>query len=279
MPLGDKEQGTESRCRSLHRWSYAISRLFGIGQIKYLGHSLHMADELQEIIFLDIETVPAFRTIEEMPEDLRTIWIESFGSKKSRKNPSKDPDPEVKEEKKDDCSYNYNEAGLYAEFGKIICISLGRFEGGTDDSHLKVHSLSAHNEKEILVQLSTIFEKYPAFKLCAHNGKGFDFPFLGRRFILNHLQLPLQLNILGKKPWEIPHLDTMELWSFGSRQSNVKLKLLCAAFGLPCPKDDIDGSMVRTVYYEQNDLPRIVRYCEKDVVSLAMVYKKIRGYY
>ena len=238
-------------------------------------------NELNQILFLDIETVPAFRSITEVPDDLRDIWKETHGSKKPKKSgkaKALDEDSEGDET----CSegeFNYHNAGLHAEFGRIICISLGRFENGINDEHLKIHSLASHDEKEILTQFASVLNKYPAFKLCAHNGKGFDFPFLGRRFLLNHLQLPTQLNILGKKPWEVPHLDTMELWAFGSRQSTIKLTLLCAAFGLPCPKDDIDGSMVRSVYYEANDLPRIVKYCEKDVVSLAKVFKKIRGYY
>lgn len=241
--------------------------------------------DLNEILFLDIETVPCFRKLDEVPVELRDLWVEIHGSKKKRKKPTKKKSEPDDTESSEDCEEaessdsNYETAGYYAEFARIICISLGRFEGGIEDQHLKIHSLSSHNEKEILTSLSTIFERYSSFRLCAHNGKGFDFPFMGRRFLINHLPLPSQLNIMGKKPWDIPHIDTMDLWAFGSRNNTVKLKLLCAVLGVPSPKDDIDGSMVRQVYYEENDLSRIVKYCEKDVVSLARVYKKLRGYF
>lgn len=235
-------------------------------------------DDLSDILFLDIETVPAYRNLADVPEDLREIWIES-NAKKRKKKASEEEDEGEPTSTKDPEESSYEAAGLKAEFGKIICVSLGRFEGGAADEHFRIHSLSSHDEKEILVQFSKVLHKYPEHRLCAHNGKGFDFPFLGKRFLINGIALPSQLDIMGKKPWDIPHLDTNEMWAFGSRGTGngAKLKLLCAVFGIPSPKDDIDGSEVRGVYYEENDLPRIVKYCEKDVVSLAKVYKKMVG--
>lgn len=234
-------------------------------------------DDLYNILFLDIETVPAYRTLADVPEDLREIWIESNAKKRRKKASEEEDESESVATTDSSDEAGYETAGLKAEFGKIICVSLGRFEGGTTDEHFRVHSLSSHDEKEILVQLSKVLHKYPDYRLCAHNGKGFDFPFLGKRFLINGIPLPSQLNVMGKKPWDIPHLDTNEMWAFGARGAGTgaKLKLLCAVFGIPSPKDDIDGSEVRGVYYDEDNLARIVTYCEKDVVSLARVYKKM----
>jgi predicted PolB exonuclease-like 3'-5' exonuclease len=223
---------------------------------------------LEEILFLDIETVPAFKTLSEVPEPLREIWVEQ--NAKKRKKKSEDDDGETSSDS------NYGDAGLKGEFGRIICISLGRFEGGTEESNFKTHSISGHDEKELLTQFAKVLTKYQNHKLCAHNGKGFDFPFLGKRFLINGLPLPSQLNLMGKKPWDVPHIDTQELWSFGSKApGGASLKLLCAVFAIPSPKDDISGADVKRVYYEEKDLPRIVKYCEKDVVSLMRVYRKM----
>lgn len=227
--------------------------------------------DLESILFLDIETVPAFRTLAEVPEALREIWIEQNAKKRKKKSEDEDGTPVATDDS------NYGDAGLRAEFGRIICISIGRFECGTEEAHFKTHSLSSDNEVEILSQFAKVLEKYPTHKLCAHNGKGFDFPFLGKRFLINGLPLPSQLDLMGKKPWDVPHIDTNELWSFGAKGpgGGASLKLLCALFGIPSPKDDISGADVRRVYYEENDLPRIVKYCEKDVVSLAKVYRRL----
>jgi uncharacterized protein YprB with RNaseH-like and TPR domain len=234
---------------------------------------MYTTDDLKPILFLDIETVPAFRTLAEVPEELREIWIEQNAKKRKKKT---DDEEETAVSANDS---NYSDAGLRAEFGRIICISLGRFEGGNEESHFKTHSLSSHNEIEILTQFAMVLEKYPSHKLCAHNGKGFDFPFLGKRFLINCLPLPTQLDLMGKKPWDIPHIDTNELWAFGAKGpgGGATLKLLCALFGIPSPKDDISGADVQRVYYDENDLPRIVKYCEKDVISLARVYRKLFG--
>jgi predicted PolB exonuclease-like 3'-5' exonuclease len=231
----------------------------------------------ETILFLDIETVPAYRSLSEVPEELRELWIEAKSKKKKKKDSEAEGEEEAGEGGKE---YKYDLAGLSGEFGKIVCISLGHFEGGIADQQLKVFSLASHDEKEILLNFIEVLTKFSSYQLCAHNGKGFDFPFLAKRILIHGLPLPAQLDSMGKKPWEIPHLDTNEMWAFGAKGANTgaKLKLLCALFGIPSPKDDIDGSQVRGVYYDDNDLPRIVKYCEKDIVSLARVFKKLRGY-
>ena len=113
--------------------------------------------------------------------------------------------------------------------------------------------------------------------LCAHNGKEFDFPFIARRMLVNSIKVPKILDVAGKKPWETTFLDTMELWKFGDYKHFVSLELLADLFGIPTPKDDIDGSQVAKVYYEENDLERIVTYCQKDVITTINIFLKYRG--
>ena len=171
-------------------------------------------------------------------------------------------------------------AGIYAEFGKIICISCGLIYGSGEQKKMTLKSFSGDNEAIILHEFSEMLRKWSggeAKYLCAHNGKEFDFPFLCRRYIINQLPLPSLLNIAGKKPWEIPHLDTMELWKFGDFKSYTSLNLLAHALGISTPKDDIDGSMVWEVYWHHKNLPRIVNYCQKDVVTVAQIFLRLNN--
>ena len=113
--------------------------------------------------------------------------------------------------------------------------------------------------------------------LCAHNGKEFDFPYIARRMIINKIDLPTKLNLFGKKPWEIPHLDTMELWKFGDYKHYSSLQLLTTILGISSPKDDIDGSEVAKVYYKEKNLGRIVKYCEKDTIAVAQLLMRFNN--
>jgi DNA polymerase elongation subunit (family B) len=171
----------------------------------------------------------------------------------------------------------YKRAGIWAEFGKIICISVGIFTSGKNIG-IRVKSFSSHHEKEILEQFSALLAGQPAsLILCAHNGKEFDFPYICRRMLVNGIKIPAQLEISGKKPWEINHLDTMELWKFGDYKNFTSLSLLTAIFDIPTPKDDIDGSMVGHFYWVENQLERICVYCQKDVVATAQLLRRYRG--
>ena len=171
--------------------------------------------------------------------------------------------------------YYTERGGIMAEFGKIICISVGILE---KNGKLKIKSFYGDDEKKLLEEFGVIFNspKLREVILCAHNGKEFDFPWIARRFLINGMQPPLPFQMFGKKPWEIPHLDTMELWKFGDYKSFISLELLAHLFGIPTPKDDIDGSMVASIYYIEKDLFRIVQYCEKDVLTLANVFRRMR---
>ncbi len=218
---------------------------------------------LTNILFLDIETVPQFPRFDDAPKEICDLW-----QKKSRfliKDIAETPDS------------IYRQAGIYAEFGKVICISCGYFSA---DRKLRIKSFSGDDEKKLLAGFAETLNKFFTRndkQLCAHNGKEFDFPFLARRMIVNNIKLPFVLDTSGKKPWEVNHLDTMELWKFGDYKSYTSLLLLATILGIPTPKDDIDGSMVWDVYWNEKNLSRIVTYCQKDVLTVAQILLRFKG--
>lgn len=215
----------------------------------------------EQILFLDIETVPQYPDYRQTPENWRHLW-----DKKANL---------IKRKEEDNPENLYERAGIYAEFGKIICISVGYIAAGPE---IRIKSFAGDDEKTLLSEFVKVFEKTGRFShLCAHNGKEFDFPYLCRRMLVNAVPIPAILNIAGKKPWEVSHFDTMELWKFGDYKSFVSLDLLSAVFGIPTPKDDIDGSEVYGVYYHEKNLQRIATYCEKDVLTLMKVFYKLHG--
>ncbi len=219
------------------------------------------------ILFLDIETVPQYREFELVPEDWKELW-------------RRKAEALLRSREEETIESIYGRAGIYAEFGKVICISCGVVTGNGDDKKISLKSFSGNDEKLLLYEFSEMIRKWsvePNKFLCAHNGKEFDFPYLCRRMIINNIPIPSILNSSGKKPWEVPFLDTMELWKFGDFKSYTSLNLLAHALGIPTPKDDIDGSMVAEVYYKEQNLPRIVSYCQKDVVTAAQIYLRING--
>lgn len=216
--------------------------------------------DLKSILVLDIETVPQYQYFNELPSHLQKLW--DLKTTYQRKN------QETAEE-------FYGRAGIWAEFGKIVCISVGIF---ANNKNLRIKSFHNHNESDLLIEFNQLLNNQPSnMILCAHNGKEFDFPYLCRRMLIDGLEIPNQLNIVGKKPWEINHLDTMELWKFGDYKNFTSLNLLAAIFNIPTPKDDIDGSMVGYVYWFENDLERIKTYCQKDVITTARLIQRFKG--
>ena len=216
---------------------------------------------LEKILFLDIETVPQYSVWEELSEADQKLWEKKTARQRTEEVSAED--------------FYLDRGGIMAEFGKIICISVGMLE---KNETLKIKSFAGDDEKVLLQNFGEVFNS-PRLRdviLCAHNGKEFDFPWIARRFLINGMQPPVPFQMFGKKPWEIPHLDTMELWKFGDYKSYISLELLAHVFGIPTPKDDIDGSMVSSIYYIEKDLPRIVEYCEKDVLTLANIFRKMR---
>jgi uncharacterized protein YprB with RNaseH-like and TPR domain len=217
---------------------------------------------LQNILFLDIETVPTYPEYADMPERFQKLW--DHKAERLIKSETETSDQ------------IYGKSGIYAEFGKIICISVAFFNG----NELRIKSFYGEDEKILLQEFSELIYRHFNLKqhlLCAHNGKEFDFPFIARRILVNGLKLPYMLNLAGKKPWQIQHLDTMELWKFGDYKHYTSLDLLAAIFDIPTPKDDIDGSDIARVYYKENDLERIVHYCQKDVIAVAQLFLRYLG--
>ena len=219
---------------------------------------------LPDILFLDIETVPEVEHFSDLSEDKQTLW-------------------ELKSQyqRKDDFSAEefYPRAGIWAEFGKIICISVGFFNIQDGERSFRIRSFQG-DEKTLLKEFKNLLINHfskARHLLCAHNGKEFDFPYIARRMIIHGIELPYKLNLFGKKPWEVPHLDTMELWKFGDYKTFTSLKLLANVLNIPSPKDDIDGSDIYEVYYSDGDIDRITSYCEKDTITVAQILLRLRG--
>jgi hypothetical protein len=246
-------------------------------------HILRHVD-LTKVFFVDIETVPCHSCHEELPAAHQSLW-EKFSTKRHAKEVADGKThPEL-----------YEKAGLYAEFGKVVCISVGYFRYFSDDSlEFRVKSFADDDECEVLSGFGRFLERYPPASLerypkltsagkdghylCAHNGREFDYGYLGRRMLICGQAIPPMLDIAGHKPWDLPHLlDTMDLWKFGDNKGHISLPLLAGVFGIPSPKDDIDGSQVSHTYWTEKNLKRIVTYCEKDVITTARVFLHYTG--
>ena len=219
---------------------------------------------LNDILFLDIETIPAHPDFQSAPEIEQALW-----RKKSDSLFREERHPEE----------TYERAGIYAEFGRVICISCGRIRNGQDENSIRldIRSFSGEDENLLLQNFSRFLHKIQTIqlRLCAHNGKEFDFPYLSRRMLINGISLPKILDNAGKKPWEIQHFDTLELWKFGDYKHYTSLELLAFCFGIPSPKNNLDGSMVAKTWYIDKNLSAIQKYCESDVYTLAQVFLRM----
>lgn len=219
---------------------------------------------LDHILFLDIETVPQSRLFSHLDETTQILWEQKTQYQRKEEISAED---------------FYERAGIWAEFGKIVCISVGYFTFKGDSRSFRVTSFHGE-EVQILKQFKQLLKDHfsqTKHLLCAHNGKEFDFPYIARRMVINGIHLPYKLDLFGKKPWEVPHLDTLELWKFGDYKHYTSLKLLAHVLGIPSPKEDMDGSMVKDVFYEENGLDRIITYCELDVVTTAQIFLRMRN--
>jgi uncharacterized protein YprB with RNaseH-like and TPR domain len=220
--------------------------------------------KLEHILFLDIETVPQFADYDSLDNPTKLLW-----------------EAKTKYQRKETFTPKefYDRAGIWAEFGKIICISVGYFKQKEDPINFRVTSFYGE-EGDILKDFKNLLETHfnkSNHLLCAHNGKEFDFPYIARRMVILGIDLPEKLNLFGKKPWEVPHLDTLELWKFGDYKTFTSLNLMAHVLGIPSPKNDITGNQVRDVFYKEKDIDRIVAYCEKDTVTVAQIILKLRN--
>ncbi len=219
---------------------------------------------LDDILFLDIETVPLHQQYSELSAEAQMLWEEK-----------------TRYQRKEEFSAEefYDRAGIWAEFGKIVCISVGYFSFRHQQRTFRVTSFTGE-EKNLLEDFSRLVNEHfsrPNKLFCAHNGKEFDFPYISRRMIINGIEIPQKLQLFGKKPWEISHLDTMEMWKFGDYKHYTSLKLLAHILSIPSPKDDINGSEVRNVFYNEGDIDRIATYCEKDTITVAQILLRFRN--
>ncbi len=221
---------------------------------------------LDQLLLLDIETTPAAPAIEHLSEDMQQLWREKMAKTAPVSG-------------NEDSAY-VDRAGIYAEFGKIVCISAGFFS--LENNRYQLRLKSFYNDDEAVVLsgflelINKFYAKYPRFQFAGHNIKEFDIPFICRRSVIHQLSLPQPLQLHGFKPWEMPMLDTLQLWRFGDFKHYISLKLLTAVMGIDTPKDDIDGSMVGKVYWEEKDLERIAAYCQKDVLAVAQLLLKFK---
>ncbi len=226
--------------------------------------------DLTKILFLDIETVSSRPAFEDLDEAFQSLW------KRKASHILRKPEAELEEE---ELTTAYEDkAGIFAEFGRIVCISVGILRRDDEKRlHLRLKSFASDDEAELLSNFKDLLDGHYAdtrnIGLCGHNIKEFDIPYICRRMWVNQMPLPIALDLSGKKPWETQHLiDTLEMWKFGDRKNYTSLKLLTALFGIPSPKDDIDGSEVGRVYWKEKNLDRIARYCEKDVLATVQLY-------
>jgi len=233
-----------------------------------LGHL-----DLSKVLFLDVECVSGKANYDELNDDFKYLW------KLKSKSVLRKYNEEITEEEA--AAAYKDKAGIYAEFGKIVCISVGIVGRNPDTKELfvRLKSFASEDEAELLRDFSQMVTQYynntNTHYFCGHNIREFDMPYICRRLLINQLPLPNSINIAGKKPWETKHfLDTLELWKFGDYKNYTSLKLLAAVFGFPSPKDDIDGSEVGRVFWEEDDLPRIAKYCEKDVLATVQLLLK-----
>ena len=225
-------------------------------------------EDFKNILFLDIETVASTEHYADLSDRMKVQWARKVNFFRQR------------EEGQTDESLFYERAGIYAEFGKIIVIAIGKFtENEKGERSLKTKYFVNHDERILLEEFKTALDKMDSanLKLCAHNGKEFDFPYLSRRMLVHSIPLPSVLNLAGKKSWDIPHLDTMELWKFGDYKHYTSLDLLAALFDIPTSKGDLDGSKVNHVYYSEKNLIKIAEYCVGDVVAVAQLFLKLKG--
>jgi len=227
-------------------------------------------EQLKSILFVDIETVPLQPSYELLTEGLQKEWLRK--AKNLKISPEEDSAPAAL----------FNErSGVFSEFAKVVCIGFGSLQLQNGEWKMRLKALASDDEKELLQAFCSMLDNftkfYPALRFCGHNIKEFDIPFLCRRMIINGMGLPLCMQLSGKKPWEISHIDTLELWRFGDYKNFTSLSLLAEVLGIPSPKNDMDGSMVGKVYWQQHDLPRIASYCLQDVLTSARVYLKLSG--
>lgn len=227
-------------------------------------------EQLKHILFIDIETVPVVPQFDQLREGLQAEWTKKSRYLKSSVAENAGP-----------ADLFIEKSGIFSEFAKVVCIGFGSFHKHGEEWKLRLKAITNDDEKALLTEFCEVLTRftdyYPDLKFCGHNIKEFDIPFICRRMVINGMSLPGCMQLSGKKPWEIGHIDTLELWRFGDYKHFTSLSLLAEVLNIPSPKDDINGSMVSAVYWQERNLDRIARYCLQDVLTTAKVFLKLRG--
>jgi 3'-5' exonuclease len=222
---------------------------------------------LENLLFIDIETVPQQPVFTNLPEEWQKLWIEKVQWQLPEHTTSE--------------QFYSQRAGIMAEFAKIICISMGYFRRDAKLLQLRIKSFYGDDEKQLLDSMLEALKELEAvnnrWSFTGHNIREFDIPFLCRRLLVNGIAIPHYLDFQNMKPWDVNMLDTFQYWRFGDYKNFTSLNLLAATLGVPSPKDDMDGSMVADVYYKQHDLLRIVNYCQKDVITVANIVRRFKN--
>lgn len=231
--------------------------------------------ELSKMVFFDLETASEFSSLSELSFHkplMADLWKKRCEYLRSRFEENK--------EKSDEWLYE-NKAALTPEFSRIICASFGRlhFENDPtlgDFTKFTVKSYASENEKEVLEGIETVFNKFSNYRFCGHNIKRFDVPMMCKRLYINGKILPKGLQITNLKPWEMPLIDTSEIWSFGAWQEGfASLELVAESLNIKTPKDDIHGDEVGHVFWNEKNISRISQYCQKDVLTVSQIILKL----
>jgi DNA polymerase elongation subunit (family B) len=227
-------------------------------------------EQFKHILFIDIETVPLMPDYGSLSAELQHEWVKKAKFLKS--NIEENPEPSMLFSEK---------AGIFSEFAKVVCIVVGSIQHEGDTWKMRLKSIANDDEKVLLNDFSELLQRFAAryrdLKFCGHNIKEFDIPFLCRRMLIHNISLPDCMQLSGKKPWEVSHYDTLEMWKFGDYKHFTSLALLATILGIPSPKDDMDGSMVGKVYWEEKGLERISKYCAQDVYTTMRVFLRLKG--
>lgn len=233
-----------------------------------------MLEALKHLLFIDIETASGHLSFDELSEGLQQEWLRKAQTKWNA-------------EPEDAPRLFFEKAAILAEFGKIVCISVGCLRQRGEELKLLLRSYASEDEKSLLKSFCEGLNKFiqslgggqaRPLTFVGHNIKEFDLPYISRRLIIQGMPLPECMRLHGKKPWEVPHLDTMQLWGFGDVKAFTRLALLAEVLGIPSPKDDINGADVTRVYWQEKDLTRIATYCQKDVETTAKIYLRLMGH-
>ncbi len=217
---------------------------------------------MRDVLYLELATAGRYRTLEEAPPGYQRLWGEW--------NAWREEQPD------------FGRAALYAEFGQVVGMSLGYHLEDGPQEEFRISSWVGDEAAilgEFLRVVKSLTKSKRRLRICSHNGKSFDFPYLSKRLVARELELPEVMNIVGMKPWELPHLDTLELWRHGGgRRSYVGLELLAMTLGIELPYAWMDGSDIHTLFWsqEREEWERIGRQGALEVYLTAQVLRRLQ---